>query len=79
MLNEKITLDQLTETSVSVKRQKYIVDDGVEYNVGPPHRRAYQNSVRERAELMIALSGNDLEAVLAKWGPAPTVIESMEE
>lgn len=71
----RITLDMLTETSVSVKTQKYIEDGGVEYAVGEPHRRAYVNSERGRAEIAAELPEPYLSAVLAVWGEAPTVFE----
>jgi len=71
----KITLDMLTETSVSVKTQKYVEDGGVEYAVGEPHRRAYVNSERGRAEIAAELPEPYLSAVLAVWGEAPTVFE----
>lgn len=75
----KITLDMLTETGVSVKTQKYIEDGGVEYTVGEPHRKAYVNSERGRAEIAAELPEPYLSAVLAVWGEAPTVIEPMSE
>lgn len=71
----KITLDMLTETSVSVKTQKYIEDGGVEYAVGEPHRRAYVNSERGRAEIAAELPEPYLSAVLAVWGDSAKVIE----
>lgn len=71
----RITLDMLTETSVSVKTQKYIEDGGVEYAVGEPHRRAYVNSERGRAEIAAELPEPYLSAVLAVWGEAPIVVE----
>jgi hypothetical protein len=72
----KVTLDMLTDKSVSVKTQKYVEDDGIEYAVGEPHRRAYVNSERGRAEIAEELSEPYLSAVLAVWGDAPTVIEN---
>ena len=71
----KITLDMLTETGVSVKTQKYIEDGGVEYAVGEPHRRAYVNSERGRAEIAEELPEPYLSAVLAVWGETPTVFD----
>lgn len=71
----KITLDMLTETGVSVKTQKYVEDGGVEYAVGEPHRCAYVNSERGRAEIAAELPEPYLSAVLAVWGEAPTVFE----
>lgn len=71
----QITLDMLTETGVSVKTQKYVEDGGVEYAVGEPHRRAYVNSERGRAEIAAELPEPYLSAVLAVWGEAPTIVE----
>ena len=71
----RITLDMLTETGVSVKTQKYIEDGGVEYAVGEPHRRAYVNSERGRAEIAAELPEPYLSAVMAVWGDVPTVVE----
>ena len=71
----RITLDMLTETGVSVKTQKYIEDGGVEYAVGEPHRRAYVNSERGRAEIAANLQEPYLSAVMAVWGDSAKVIE----
>jgi hypothetical protein len=73
----KITLDMLTESSVSVKTQKYSEENGVEYLVGEPHRCAYINSERGRNEIA-ELPEPYLSAVMAVWGDAPTVIEPDE-
>jgi hypothetical protein len=72
---EKFSLDMLTETSVSVRTQKYIEDGGVEYAVGEPHRRAYVNSERGRAEIAANLQEPYLSAVMAVWGDSAKVIE----
>jgi hypothetical protein len=72
---EKITLDLLTVDSVSVKKQQYTVVDGQEYAIGQPHRKAYVNSVRGRAEVMSELPGAQKNAIFAVWGNAPTVEE----
>jgi len=71
----QIALDMLTEKSVSVKTQKYIEDEGIEYAVGEPHRRAYVNSERGRAEIAAELPEPYLSAVLAVWGDSAKVIE----
>lgn len=73
-----ITLDALTQNSVSVKTQKIIIQDGVSYEIGEPHRCAYVNSVSGRKQLAAALSDPYLSAVLAMWGNTPTV-EDIEE
>lgn len=74
---EKFSLDMLTETSVSVKTQRYIKDGGIEYPVGEPHRCAYVNSERGRAEIAAELPEPYLSAVLAVWGENPTVSEEV--
>lgn len=73
----KTTLDMLTKTSVNVKTQKYIEDGGIEYVVGEPHRKAYVNSERGRAEIAAELPEPYLSAVLAVWGENPTVSEEV--
>lgn len=69
----KFTLDMLSDKSVSVKTQKYVEDGGVEYAVGEPHRRAYVNSERGRAEIAAELPEPYLSAVMSVWGDAPSV------
>lgn len=75
---EKITLDMLTQDSVSVKRQRYAVVDGEEYPIGRPHRKAYVNSERGRTEIQNELEEPYLSAVMAVWGEQPTVIEEID-
>ena len=61
----KITLDMLTEVSVSVSA-KDIEDGGIEYAVGEPHR-AYINSERGRARSR-RLAGTVPVSRMAVWG-----------
>lgn len=75
---EKIALDMLTQDSVSVKTQKYVVVDGVEYPIGEPHRRAYVNSTTGRAAVQAKLPEAQANAILAVWGDTPTVVETTE-
>lgn len=75
---EKITLDMLTVDSVSVKTQKYVVVDDVEYPIGDPHRRAYVNSTSGRAAVQAELPEAQANAILAVWGDTPTVGVSAE-
>ena len=70
-----ITLDALTQNSVSVKTRKTITQDGIGYEIGDPHRCAYVNSVSGRQQLAAELPEPYLSAVLAVWGNAPTVDE----
>ena len=77
-MNERIIIDMLTETSVSIKKQLYIEQGGVEYAAGPPHRCAYINSERGRAEIAAALAEPYLSAVMAVWGGAAAVTDEAE-
>jgi hypothetical protein len=78
MTNEKITLDVLDKNSVSVKKQRYIMQDGIEYPVGQPWRRAYANSTEGRAQIQAELPEPYLSAVMAVWGDDPIVEENQE-
>ena len=78
-MQEKITLDMLTRDSVSVKRQQYIILDGIEYPIGQPWRRAYVNSVRGRQEVEKEVPEPHRTAIFAVWGDTPTVDETVEE
>lgn len=69
---EKITLDNLTEYGVSVKTQKYIEQDGIEYPLGEPHRKAYSNSEHGRNEIL-ELPENTKKAILIVWENTLTV------
>jgi len=70
---EKITLDMLTENSVSIKKQKYIVDNGEEYPVGQPWRRAYVNSERGRQQVQEEVPEPYRSAIFVVWGDTPTI------
>jgi hypothetical protein len=72
---EKIILDMLTQDSVSVKKQKYIEDGGIQYDVGQPSRCAYINTIRGRQEMQAGVPEPYLGAILAVWGDTPTVTE----
>lgn len=72
-MQTKITLDMLTQDSVSVKTQQYAVIDGQEYPIGQPHRKAYVNSVSGRAAVQAELPQAQANAIMAVWGDTPTV------
>lgn len=78
-MDYKIILDMLTGNSVSVVKQGYAVIDGTEYAVGEPHRCAYANSTGGRERIQADLPAGYVQAVLAVWGDAPTVVEGVEE
>ena len=77
-MNEKITLDMLTQDSVSLKKQQYTTVDGKEYPIGEPWRRAYINSAQGRAQVQSEVPEPYLSAIMAVWGDAPTVEEPSE-
>ncbi len=77
-MNEKITLDMLTQDSVSLKKQQYTVVDGKEYPIGEPWRRAYINSPQGRAQVQEEVPEPYKSAIFAVWGDAPTVTDSAD-
>lgn len=72
---EKITLDMLTPTSVSVKKQQYVGVNGTEYPIGEPWRRAYVNSPSGRRQVMDEVPEPYRAAIFAVWGEEPTVAD----
>ena len=78
-LTTKITLDMLTQDSVSVLKQQFLTFNNAEMQVGSNIRNTYMNSVSGRAALKIALQDEYYNAVIAIWGDTPTVDESVEE
>lgn len=75
---EKITLDMLTQDSVSVKKQQYIVQDEKEYDIGEPWRRAYVNSVSGRKQVENEMPDPYKSVIFLMWGTEPTVNEEVE-
>jgi len=78
-MQEIISLDELTQDSVSVGTRKYIEEDGVKYFVGNIHRRSFVNSIDGRKEINDNLNEPYLSAVMAVWGSSPTVEIKSEE
>ena len=70
---EKITLDMLTEDSVSVKKQQYTTVNGKEHTIGEPWRRAYVNSVKGREQVQAEVIEPYRSVVMMMWGDTPTV------
>lgn len=66
-VTEKITLDMLTKDSVSVLRQKFVVIDGTEMQVGENVRNAFTNCEDDRKILKEQLSEEYYNAVMAVW------------
>ena len=75
---EKITLDNLTENSVSVLTQQFANLNGQTVQVGENHRTAFVNSEYGRIELKEKLSEPYLSSVMAVWGENPTVEQGVE-
>ena len=78
---EKITLDNLTENSVSVLTQQFASLNGQTVQVGENHRTAFVNSEYGRIELKEKLQEPYLSSVMAVWGENPTIehTEQIEE
>ena len=74
-MEEKITLDMLTQDNVSVKKQQYTIIDGTEYLIGEPWRKAYVNSTKGREEAKTEVAEPYLSAIMAMWGTTPTVAD----
>ena len=74
-------LDLLTSTSVSIIKQSYIKldesSDPVPY--GSRSRAAYQNSQSGRDTLQSFLPESHYNAIIAMWGPEPTIDDSDNE
>ena len=67
-IKEKITLDNLTNESVSVLRQQYLCYNGVEMQIGDNVRNSYTDCDEDRKILKEQLSDEYFNAVLAVWG-----------
>ncbi len=76
---EKVALDMLTNTSVSVKKQRYYNDNGTLYAIGEPSRKAYVNSIRGREEVINELQQEYQNAIFAIWGNTPTISEEIAD
>ena len=74
-MTDKITLDMLTQNSVSVKKEKFIVQDGVEYAMGDIWRRAYVNSENGRRQVNKEVKEPYKSVIIMMWGEKPSVVE----
>lgn len=73
MITEQISLDELDIFKVSIETKQFVEVDGVLYQIGTPHRRAYSNSEQDRILIAEELAEPYLSAVMAVWGDNPTV------
>ena len=69
----------LNETNVSVKTQQFIEQEGQEYPIGKPHRKAYVNSIKGREEVINELPQAQQNAIFSVWGDTPTFDESIAD
>ncbi|WP_107841161.1 hypothetical protein [Metasolibacillus meyeri] len=74
-MNEHYTLDNLTQSGVSVKRQTFIEYQGQQYPIGDAWRRAYANSPNGRQQVVDELPQSQVNAILAVWGDAPVITD----
>lgn len=79
MVVEKIYLDALTPESVSVRKEKFVIIDGVEEKIGEPWRRGYMNSTSGRQEVQDEVPEPYRSAIFAVWGDTPTVADPVGE
>ena len=77
-IKTKITLDMLTNDSVSVLKQQYITIDGADVKVGENVRNAYMNTQTERELLKSELPEEYYYAVIAVWVDTTIVAEPSE-
>lgn len=77
-MEEKITLDMLTQDSVSVRKQNVTTINGVDYVIGKPCRKAYMNSAQGRIEVQAELDTKYVTAIFAVWGDTAIVVSATE-
>ena len=77
-LTTKITLDMLTQDSVSVLKQQLLTFNDVEMQVGGNIRNTYTNCISGRKLIKSILPNDYYNAVIAVWGDTPTVEEIIE-
>ena len=76
---KKVTVDMLTDKSVSILTQNFVQVDGKKTQLGENQRKAYVNTEAGRKALMSEQEDATVQAVFAIWGDAPTVINEEQE
>ena len=74
-LTTKITLDMLTQDSVSVLKQQFLILNNTEMQVSGNIRNTYANSISGRKLIKSILPNEYYNAVIAVWGDTPTIDE----
>ena len=77
-MKQNISLDLLTEQSVTVMTTRTFEDNGQEFTT-PPHAKAYMNSKRGREEVTAEVPEPFAAAILAAWGDVANVQEIERE
>lgn len=77
-IQTKKTITELTQNSVSVLTQRFIIEDEIELQVGENHRCAYINSKSGRIDIVENEPKEVSNSVLMIWGSEPTIIENEE-
>lgn len=77
-MNEKITIETLTQNSVTIKRQNVTIVDGIEYPIGHIHSTAYVNSNKGRLLIQNELPESHVNAIFSMWGSVPTVMDLVQ-
>lgn len=68
-----ITIDNLTQDRVTIKKQNYTAVDGVEYAISLINAKAYENTTNGRTDVHAEITEPYLSAILAMWEATPTV------
>lgn len=68
MIEERIILDALTTKSVSLVKQKVVIEGEREYPFGEQWRRAYENTVEGIEILKAEVQEPYLSTILNLWG-----------
>lgn len=76
---KKVTVDMLTDKSVSILTQNFVEVDGKETQLGENYRKAYTNTESGRGTLMAEQEEATVQAVFAIWGDVPTVINTEQK
>lgn len=71
----KTEILQLTAFSVDIRKQDYILIDGLERELGKPWNNSYVNTASGRAVLANDIGEPYLSAILGVWGETPIMTE----
>lgn len=78
-METRITIENLTQDGVNIKKQRIIIDNEQELNVGEPFRVSYINSSSQKQQMIEEVEEPFCSAILAVWGESPTIEETTIE